>query len=81
MYPSLIDTDLNCLVFSTNVDTDLKASRLEYVLEKTSGIASWNLDMEDRDHVLRIDFKALDLSLFEGALSSFGIVIEELPIW
>ncbi|MFV1883758.1 MAG: hypothetical protein ACMZ7B_04675 [Balneola sp.] len=81
MYPSLVDTDLNCLVFSTNVNSDLKAAQLEYILEKTSGIASWNLDMEDHDHVLRIDFKKINLSSFQEKLSSFDIVIEELPIW
>lgn len=81
MYPIRLETDLDCLVFSTNVDTDLKAARLVYILEKTRDIESWNLDMEDYDHVLRIDFKSTNIDLLERKLSYFGIMIEELPIW
>ena len=81
MYPIRLKTELDCLVFSTNVNTDLKAARLAYVMERTYNIQSWNLDMEDCDHVLRIDFKSINVESFEERLASFGIVIEELPIW
>lgn len=81
MNPIQSDTDLQCLVFSTNVDDDLMAARLVYILEKTKGILSWNLDMEDCDHVLRINFRKLGMQSFLTALSVFGIEIEEMPIW
>lgn len=81
MNPTQSDTDLQCLVFSTNVENDLLAARLAYILEKTKGILSWNLDMEDHDKVLRISYKQLDLPSFNKALSVFDIEIEELPIW
>ncbi len=81
MNPISQKTGLKCLVFSTNIDTKLKAARLVYVLERTQEIRDWNLDMDDRDHVLRIDFKSLNISSLEKKLFSFDISIEELPIW
>lgn len=74
-------TRLICLIFSTNIDTDLKAARLVYVLERTQGVRDWNLDMEDCDHVLRIEFESINLDEFSEKLSFFDIEIEELPIW
>lgn len=79
--PAQSDTDLQCLVFSTNVENDLMAAQLVYILEKTNGIFSWNLDMEDHDRVLKINHYQLDLSSFKEMLSVFDIEIEELPIW
>ena len=81
MNPIQSDTDLQCLIFSTNVNDNLMAARLVYILEKTNGILSWNLDMEDCDHVLRISFQKLCMPSFLTALSVFDIEIEELPIW
>lgn len=81
MNPTKQKTGLECLVFSTNIDTDLKAARLVYVLERTEGVQDWNLDMDDCDHVLRIDFKSINLDKFDEKLTSFGIKILELPIW
>ncbi len=72
---------LNYLVFRTNIDTDLAAARLIYVLEKTKEIESWNLDMNDCDRVLRIEFDELDHNLLIKNLSSFAIQIKEMPIW
>ncbi len=81
MNPTRLETEIQCLVFSTNVDNDLKAARLVYVLEKIPGIQDWNLDIEDCDHVLRIDFKSINLDKFSEKLSFFDIEIKELPIW
>lgn len=81
MNPTQSDTDLQCLVFSTNVENDLMAARLVYILEKTNGVFSWNLDMEDHDRVLKINHYQLDLSSFKEMLLVFDIEIEELPIW
>ncbi len=81
MNPIQSDTCVQCLVFSTNVGNDLMAARLVYILEKTKGILSWNLDMDDHDRVLRIDYNQLNLSSFNTALSVFGIEIKEMPIW
>ncbi|MCG8373809.1 MAG: hypothetical protein MI700_09760 [Balneolales bacterium] len=70
-----------CRVFKTNVGNELAASRLVYVLEHSKGIENWNLDMEDHDRVLRINYSKLHLFSFVNALSVFDIEIEELPIW
>ena len=75
------ETHLECRVFKTNVEDRLTASRLIYILEHSDGIKDWNLDMEDCDHVLRIDFQKLSMPSFLKALSVFGIEIEEMPIW
>ncbi len=75
------ESQLECRVFKTNVENNLAASRLIYVLEHSDNIKDWNLDMEDCDRVLRINYDRLTLSSFMHALSVFGIKIEELPIW
>ena len=75
------ETHLECRVFKTNVEDRLTASRLIYILEHSDGIKDWNLDMEDCDHVLRIDFQKLSMRSFLTALSVFDIEIEEMPIW
>ncbi len=75
------ETHLECRVFKTNVENALTASRLIYVLEHSIGIKDWNLDMEDCDRVLRINYYKLHLPSFAQSLSAFGVEIEELPIW
>lgn len=81
MNPIRLETGIQCLVFSTNVNNNLKAARLAYILERDHEIKDWNLDMEDHDHVLRIDFKSLNLDILKKQLSAFDVTIKELPIW
>ncbi|MBO6523733.1 MAG: hypothetical protein JJ971_07915 [Balneolaceae bacterium] len=81
MNPTRLKTGFQCLVFSTNIDDDLKAARLIYILEKTPGVQDWNLDIEDCDHVLRIDYQSMDLDSLLSDLSFFEISLRELPIW
>ena len=81
MNPTQSETDLQCRIFCTNIDSNLMAARLVYILEKTTGILSWNLDLEDHDKVLRINYARFDFPSFNRAVCVFGIEIEELPIW
>jgi hypothetical protein len=81
MNPISINTDVQCLVFKTNVHDELKASRLSYILERTDGVCNWNLDMEDPDRVLRLEFSELNEKRLFVDLFRFKIQIEELPIW
>lgn len=81
MNPVQIDSETKCLVFKTNVADELQAARLSFVLEKTPGIKCWNLDLEDKDHVLRISFHQISINRLRINLFRFKIRIEELPIW
>lgn len=81
MNPFRIDTDTQCLIFKTNIANDLEAARLNFVLERTRGVKSWNLDLEDHDHVLRINFSSVNLNQLRINLFRFKIYIKELPIW
>lgn len=76
-----IDTNLYCMVFRTNVDTSMKAARLSYILEHTPGIVRWNLDMEDWEHVLRLEFNQIDLPKLSSKLNQFGITFSEMDLW
>ena len=81
MTPIQIDTNLHCLVFSTNVDDNLKAARLIYFLEHTEGVENWNLDMDDWQHVLRIDFRNAHIPELLSQLEKFDITLQEMEIW
>lgn len=72
---------LNCLVFKTNIEDKDQESRLIYVLEKIDGIIDWNLDLENWEHVLRIEYSSIQIEKLTQELSDFGIEIERLPIW
>ncbi|GAB5409569.1 MAG: hypothetical protein BalsKO_19340 [Balneolaceae bacterium] len=76
-----INSKLNCLVFKTNIDEEYKVSQLIYVLEKIEGIEYWNLDMEDWENILRIEFSNFEIEVLTEQLSKFSLEIEELPIW
>lgn len=76
-----LDTQIYCRVFKTNIENEYQACRLVYILEKTQGIIDWNLDLDDRENILRVDFSTIKIGKLAKQLSLFNIEIEELPIW
>ncbi|EHQ30098.1 hypothetical protein [Mucilaginibacter paludis] len=48
------------LIFKTDVKTDADKNALHRLLDNDSRINQWNLDMEDEDHVLRIESDCLN---------------------
>lgn len=72
---------INILVFKTNVTNNSQASKLVNVLEKMDGILNWNLDLEDWENILKIEFSELKTETLYRQLSEFDIEIEELIIW
>tara|TARA_R110000868_G_scaffold383578_7_gene650650 strand:+ start:817 stop:1062 length:246 start_codon:yes stop_codon:yes gene_type:complete len=69
------------LVFKTNIEDNYQACRLAYVLEKTDGITDWNLDLDDWENILKIEFSYIQIDHLIQHLLQFNIEVEELPIW
>lgn len=81
MNKSVYEPEIKCLVFRTNVTENYQVCRLVYVLEKTDGVLSWNLDLENWENILRLEYSDLEMDSLLLRLSEFDIRIEELPIW
>ncbi len=46
---------MNILIFKTNIRSQQKLNRIKQVINKHSVIWDWSVDIEDIDHVLRIE--------------------------
>ena len=49
------DTEIEILVFKTNIDTLQDVELVSDALQSCSDIISWSIDLEDIDKVLRIE--------------------------
>ena len=46
---------MEILIFQTNIETSKKVKQLTPLFDKHSEILKWSVDLEDIDHVLRIE--------------------------
>ncbi|GAA3621884.1 hypothetical protein [Flavivirga jejuensis] len=46
---------MNLLLFQTNIKSKKKVKSIKPILNKHSDILKWSVDLEDIDHVLRIE--------------------------
>lgn len=44
----------NIFIFKTNIQTEFDRLRIKNVLDASSKVLKWSLDMDDKDYVLRI---------------------------
>ncbi len=70
---------MNVLVFATSVSAPQQVDSIKPLLSSRNGIAEWNFDLEDCDHILRVVSDG-DLSPrhIELLLNEAGFVCEEL---
>ena len=67
------------LVFKTSVKSRDQVDMLRPLLELTlGGSADWNFDLEDRDHILRVEAKGLVRERITVLLTGLGYACEEL---
>ena len=70
---------MEILVFKTNIRYKKNVSSIMPHLQSITGIMEWNVDLEDRDKILRV--KTLDVmpSSIESVVQAAGYYCEELP--
>ena len=69
---------MNVLVFKTNLHSHEIVSDVSPILTHLKDIKRWNVDVQDCDHVLRIESETLSAERIEQLLSSAGYFCEEL---
>jgi hypothetical protein len=69
---------MKVLVFRTNVRRKEQISKIKALLSPVLSIREWNLDLKDRDNILRIVTNELPPVFIESLLQTSGIYCEEL---
>lgn len=65
-------------VFKTSVKTKLQVKLLQPHIDKILPNAKWNFDLQDVDHILRIESEENIVALITGLLHSYQYSCEEL---
>jgi hypothetical protein len=66
------------LVFRTSVNSHDQVDALRPLLELTVAGGEWNFDLEDRDHVLRVDAEGIVSDHIVELLAGLGFACNEL---
>lgn len=69
---------MNILVFKTNIEDVKQVRKLSPHLSKVQGILKWNVDLHDRDKILRIEADDLLPHSIERILKDAGYYCAEL---
>jgi hypothetical protein len=69
---------MEILVFKTNLRYRKNILHAGDFLNQLQGIIRWNVDLHDKDKVLRIEAKDLNPRIVESTLSNAGYSCEEL---
>jgi hypothetical protein len=69
---------MQILVFKTNIRYKKHVNRVEPHLNGTEGILRWNVDLDDKDKILRIEAGNLHPEAVETAVKNAGYLCEEL---
>jgi hypothetical protein len=68
---------MEVLVFKTNL-TDNRVKDIESYLDIHPHIQKWNVDLQDCDHILRIESNGVEVTEVEKILLNAGYYCEEL---
>ena len=69
---------MQILVFKTNIRYKKHVTMVEPHLNRTKGILRWNVDLDDKDKILRIEAGNLHPQAVEAAVKDAGYFCEEL---
>jgi len=70
---------MNILVFKTDIIDRRQVNMVELQLNKLQGIIRWNVDLHDRDSILRVVSDDLSPRLIEQQVFEAGHYCAELP--
>lgn len=66
-------------IFKTDIVYHQSYNKLADFLNQQIDVIRWNLDMQDCDHVLRIESKKENIEFYMLAINDLSINCEELP--
>ncbi len=66
-------------IFKTDIVDHQSYNKLADFLNQQSDVIRWNLDMQDCDHVLRIESEKENIEFYMLAINNLSIICEELP--
>jgi len=69
---------MKILVFKTNIRRQEQITKIKALLAPVLSIREWNLDLKDRDNILRIVTNELPPIFVESLLQTSGIYCKEL---
>ncbi|WP_276480622.1 hypothetical protein [Paraflavitalea pollutisoli] len=69
---------MEILVFKTNLRYRKNIHQVSQRLDQLQGMIRWNVDMHDKDRILRIEASNLSPRVVEHTLSHAGYACEEL---
>lgn len=69
---------MEILVFKTNIRHKKHVSDLTRHMSTIEGIIRWNVDLDDKDKILRVEARDLSPRVVEHTLLQAGYVCEEL---
>ncbi len=69
---------MEILVFKTNLSSLKSVNKIKIPLNETKGIIQWNVDLADRDKILRIKAESISSSHIVNLICTSGFECEEL---
>ena len=69
---------MEILIFKTNLSSTKSVKKIKNHLDEMEGIIQWNVDLEDRDKVLRVKTENLDPGFIMELVTTKGFECEEL---
>lgn len=69
---------MNILVFKTNIRYKKQVSAVTKHMNTIDGIIRWNVDLHDKDKILRIETISLSPRVVENTLLQAGYACQEL---
>ncbi len=77
--PATVNDIDRIFIFKTDIVSHDAFDRLKHFLETVDDVLTWNLDIQDCDHVLRIVSKEFEIDFYINEINNIGIFCEELP--
>jgi hypothetical protein len=69
---------MDILVFKTDIRDRRRVTEVEQHIENIEGILKWNVDLHDKDNILRIEAETISPRIIEQHLQQAGYYCEEL---
>ena len=69
---------MEVLVFKTNVRYKKHVHAIAAQLDQFADISKWNVDLHDKDKILRVEGDALSSAIIENTLQKAGYYCKEL---
>jgi hypothetical protein len=66
------------LVFATNIDKPKQVGKIKPLLRAVAQIENWNFDLDDCDHILRVEASGISPAYIETILNNAGFECREL---